>query len=88
MEERVAVSTEATKGLSVVKWYDNKAVLLASTIVSTNPVDKCIRWSKAQKVYVEVDRPAVVKEYNTSMGGVDLSDMLMSLYRIDIRPRR
>ena len=82
------VSTETTKGLSVVKWYDNKAVLLASTLVSAQPVDKCLRWSKAQKVYVEVDRPAVVKEYNTSMGGVDLSDMLMALYRIDIRPRR
>ena len=24
---------------------------------------------------------------SSSMGGVDLSDMLMSLYRIDIRPR-
>nr|XP_039255146.1 piggyBac transposable element-derived protein 3-like [Styela clava] len=79
---------ETTTGLRVVKWYDNKAVLLASSYAGVEPVDKCERWSKVKKEYIQVDRPNIVKIYNQHMGGVDLSDMLMCLYRITIRPKR
>lgn len=37
-----------------------------------------------RKKTVDVDRPFVVKEYNTFMGGVDKADMLLELYRIDV----
>uniref|UniRef100_UPI00358E4A90 piggyBac transposable element-derived protein 2-like n=1 Tax=Myxine glutinosa TaxID=7769 RepID=UPI00358E4A90 len=82
------VKYETTTGLTIVKWYDNKAVLLTSSYIGPDPVDKCRRWSKVKKDFVEVDRPHLVKVYNANMGGVDLADMLMALYRIGIRPRR
>lgn len=82
------VNYEKTSGMSIVKWYDNKAVLLASSFIGPEPVERCRRWSKEKKQYVEVDRPHIVKVYNHNMGGVDLADMFAALYRIDIRPRR
>ena len=30
----------------------------------------------------------MIKEYNKSMGGLDLNDMLISLYRVDIQTRK
>lgn len=53
-----------------------------------DPVDRCRRWSKEKKEYVEVDRRHIVKVYNNNMGGVDLADMFAALYRIELRPRR
>ncbi|KAJ0000608.1 hypothetical protein NQD34_012450 [Periophthalmus magnuspinnatus] len=82
------VKYEMTSGMAIVKWYDNKAVLLVSSFIGPDPVDRCRRWSKEKKEYVEVDRPHIVKVYNNNMGGVDLADMFAALYRIDIRPRR
>ena len=82
------VKYDAVTGLTIIKWYDNKTVFLTSSYLGANPVEKCRRWSKLGKKYVEVDRPHIVKVYNKNMGVVDLLDMLMSLYRIAIRLRR
>ena len=62
--------------------------MLCSTFVDINPIDKCRRWSKERKTYVEVDRPSIVRVYNCHMGDVDLSDMIISLYCISIRSKR
>lgn len=74
--------------ISVVKWFDNKPVILTSSIHGKDPVDKCRRWSKQQKIYVEVNRPSIVSEYNDSMGGVDLLDRIILYYRINARTRK
>ncbi|ROL45839.1 PiggyBac transposable element-derived protein 2 [Anabarilius grahami] len=55
------VKYEKTSGMSIVKWYDNKAVLLASSFIGPEPVERCRRWSKEKKEHVEVDRPHIVK---------------------------
>ena len=61
----------------------NSAVQLASTHSELQPMSTVRRWDRKQHKYVDVDCPAIVTEYNEHMGGVDLFDMLMSLYKVD-----
>ncbi|KAK2722558.1 hypothetical protein QYM36_002932 [Artemia franciscana] len=55
----------------LVRWYNNKVVTLVSNYVAIEPKDTCRRWDLSEKKYVEIKRPAVIKEYNKYMGGVD-----------------
>lgn len=66
--------------LSITKWYDKKAVTLASTAFGVEPVGTCQRYSKQEHRKVAVPRPMVVQKYNEKMGGVDLCDRMMSFY--------
>ena len=52
------------------------------------PQDKSKRWSKGEKKYIEVDRPAIIQQYNAKMGGVDLCDRMMSFYRMSARTHK
>lgn len=79
---------ETNENIILCKWFDNKAVHLISTYISQEPVEFVKRWSVATKQYVNVPRPSIVKEYNTFMGGVDLHDMLVQLYRTNIKGQR
>uniref|UniRef100_A0A3B4UT34 PiggyBac transposable element-derived protein 3-like n=1 Tax=Seriola dumerili TaxID=41447 RepID=A0A3B4UT34_SERDU len=81
------VSAEDGK-LCVVKWYDNKPVLMMSVVHGTQPEDTCQRWDKKLKQYVTVSRPSIVREYNTKMGGVDLMDRMISYYRMSTRTKK
>ncbi|XP_064472706.1 piggyBac transposable element-derived protein 3-like [Ornithodoros turicata] len=72
------------KPICFVKWTDNKAVHMVSTVDSASPSDTCQRWSKDNK-HTEVSRPAIIARYNTNMGGVDLSDRLLSYFPLRSR---
>lgn len=74
--------------IAVVKWFDNKPVTLVSSFADSYPVTKIKRYSKDHKAKIEIDCPKVVRHYNTHMGGVDLSDMLIALYRTQMKTRR
>ncbi|XP_029841450.2 piggyBac transposable element-derived protein 2 [Ixodes scapularis] len=82
------VTTEQKGNVVAVKWYDNKSVHLVSSYVGAAPKGQVERWSSTSHSHVTVERPAIVSEYNQFMGGVDLCDMLVELYRCDIRGRR
>ncbi|XP_046674855.1 piggyBac transposable element-derived protein 2-like [Homalodisca vitripennis] len=71
--------------ISVVKWFDNKPVLLISSKEGAEPIETCRRWCRKRRVFVEVNRPLVVLQYNSQMGGVDFLDRLISYYRISAR---
>lgn len=74
--------------LCVVKWADNKCVTLVSSYVDGSTTSNVQRYSRIDKKKIDVPCPEIVKEYNKHMGGVDLSDMLVSLYRTRLRTRR
>ena len=81
-------SVDANSGLAVVRWFDSGAMQLTSTHSATEPVATVQRWGKKSRSYISVTCPAIAGEYNQFMGGVDLFDMLMSLYRIDHRSKK
>ena len=81
---RVALNSS----LRMVKWYDNKAVVLGSTYSSVQSTTTKQRWDAKKKEHCNVIYPDMIKEYNKSMGGLDLNDMLISLYRVDIQTRK
>ncbi|KAI5709629.1 hypothetical protein M8J76_004584 [Diaphorina citri] len=74
--------------ICIVKWFDNKPVLLVSSKEGMNPLDECRRYSKAEGEHIQVPRPLIVKSYNENMGGVDFLDRVISYYRIMARTRK
>ena len=74
--------------ISIIKWFDNKPVVVLSSKEGSIPIDKCSRWRKKEGRRIEVERPFAVKEYNTNMGGVDFLDRLISLYRIKAKTKK
>nr|XP_040582792.1 piggyBac transposable element-derived protein 3-like [Lepeophtheirus salmonis] len=71
-----------------VKWLDNKCVNLLSTFSSALPLEECKRFDKKKKEITMIPCPAIVKVYNKFMGGVDLMDSLIALYRIHTRSKK
>eukprot|EP00795_Rhopilema_esculentum_P003858 gene3858-biopygen1962 len=71
---------EANSGITVVRWMDNGIVQLISNYMSGEDGPAARRWCKKEREYVQIERPLIIHEYNIHMGGVDLCDMLLSLY--------
>ncbi|XP_054462494.1 piggyBac transposable element-derived protein 3 [Anoplopoma fimbria] len=80
------MTTHDGVNLWAIKWFDNRPVALLSTFVAANPTTEVQRWDK--KEMVRVPRPNIVAVYNKSMGGVDLLDSLIALYRNKIRSKK
>lgn len=74
--------------VSNVIWKDNKVVTLVSTFAGELPKAQVRRYDKANKKYINIDRPHIVGEYNRHMGGVDLIDSIMGRYKILTRSKR
>ena len=77
---------DANSGITVIRWYDNGVVQLASSYVGNqNGNNKGSRWLANENKKIEIECPAMVQEYNAHMGGVDLCDVLLALYRMRVR---
>jgi hypothetical protein len=73
--------------ITVVKWNDNNYVHTASTFAGMEPAGTVMRWDKSRKE-VAVPRPVAIEIYNKHMGGVDLTDFLVSCYRHTLKHKR
>ena len=73
---------EANSGVTVLRWFDNGLVQMVSNFIGNDEATQARRWSKKERKFINIQRPAMVVEYNSYMGGVDLCDMLLSMYRV------
>lgn len=80
--------SDSESGITVVKWFDKKAVHIASTSASVEPLGNVKRYVKEEKKEMAVPAPRVIFEYNSHMGGVDLANMFIELYRTPLKSRR
>lgn len=51
---------------------------MLSTHESADPIVNVRRWSKSKKRYITLPQPQVIHAYNKNMGGVDLTDIMLS----------
>ena len=61
---------------------------LISSYCDPDSTSKVKRWDNKSKTYNDIDYPTAVQEYNKSVGGIDLADMLIPLYRTTINSKR
>jgi len=72
----------------LVGWKDNKAVYMASNQHGATTTGTCRRFSRVERKHVQVPIPAMYREYNKGMGGVDLLDSMVALYRVPFRVKK
>jgi hypothetical protein len=86
--ERGFFEAKCDRRLVAVKWLDNQCVTVATNFSTVESLSKAKRWSSAKKATIDLPQPAVIREYNLHMGGVDLLDRFMSNYRTVFRSKK
>ena len=67
---------------------DNNVVHLASTFIENQEGEPLKRQCAKERVYKFITCPKMVHEYNQFMGGVDLCDMFLPLFRIRLQSNK
>jgi hypothetical protein len=60
--------TNATNDTIIIRWFDNRAVLLCSTYCGIGQPQTITRWNRNTRAHIEVPVPQVVKAYNIWAG--------------------
>lgn len=71
-----------------IKWMDNQSVIMLSSVCGSEPVTLVKRWSKKDSIFINVECPAAIVTYNKNMGGVDLFNQQMEVYRTWFKTRK
>lgn len=72
----------------LVAWRDNKGVYMTSNKFGSEANTTCRRFCRAKHKYIQVPIPDMFKAYNNNMGGVDLLDSMVAVYRVPYRIRK
>ncbi|KAF2364054.1 PiggyBac transposable element-derived protein, partial [Trinorchestia longiramus] len=86
LEERT--TEQGGNTISYARWCDKRVVNIVSNFAASQPIGTVSRWDSKGKKYVDVQCPNIIQLYNNNMGGVDLADCLISLYRITITSKK
>ena len=87
-KERGHYDYKSSEDVIVIKWHNNKCVTLLSNAVGVEPEGAVKRYDKHHKCKMDIPCPSIVLAYNKYMRGIDLSDMLVSLYKTPIKSHR
>ena len=79
---------DSNSGIITAEWVDNKTVQVASNYTDIELMGTINQWSKASNTYENISCSRIILGCNKSMGGIDLADMLIALYRIKIKTKR
>lgn len=71
-----------------VVWKDNKIVTLLSSYCGILPKNSINRFDKKTKRILDVNCPAIIKDYNRHMKGVDWFDSLIGRHKIRMRTKK
>ena len=67
-------------GVIVAMWNDNGPVTVGSNFEAIEQLGTARRWSKEDKDYTGVPRPAMIGSYNKAIGGTDPMDQAVFTY--------
>ena len=80
--------TDYNTGTHMLKWFDNKCAVVGSSFAGVECTSTVERYDLARKKKVKINCPGMVSQYNRSVGGVDLADILIALFRTNIITRK
>ena len=72
----------------LLKWFDNKCFVVGSSFAGAECTNTVERYDMTQKKKVRTGCPDMVSQFNRSVNGVDLADMVITLYRTNIITRK
>ena len=73
--------------LVALRWKDSKVVMLLTNCMDPSKLTSVERRQKGTSERLKVPCPAIIKEYNSHMNGVDIHDQLKTSYEIDRKSR-
>ena len=74
--------------LNAIKWMDSEAVHMLLTFVGSHLTQEVPRFDQKTKSDIAVLQPSTVRLYNRLIGGVNLLDSLIALYRNTLRTKK
>ncbi|XP_055848110.1 piggyBac transposable element-derived protein 3-like [Episyrphus balteatus] len=74
--------------IAAVRWNDNSIVTVLSNHLMDQPINQAKRFDRKQRKHINIPMPNAIRQYNVTMGGVDLFDNATSNYRIRIRGKK
>lgn len=82
------IEQRVSNDVALVKWKDNKTVLIASNCTGSKNIDVIQRYDSKEKKSIDVNAPKIVTSYNEFVGAVDLLNHSIEYYRTHLKTHK